>query len=172
MTKEVAMLRSFTITLALIVGFALPAMAQQPSDPDVRSAAESILQAYNKGLLDRDATALAALYTEDAVIFTTNGTLSGRAAIEKALEETLKRYRPDPSKLGHVAAIGSDVMVRGGTWSGTFPGGNGGAPIHMKGYWTTTDVRDGSTWKIRMETWNVAAGMTGDYYFQPASGTQ
>jgi uncharacterized protein (TIGR02246 family) len=167
--KEVAMLRSVTVTLALIIGLALPAAAQPTSDQDARSAAEAILQAYNKGLLDHDAAALAALYTEDAVIFTTNGALSGRPAIEKALTETLKRYRPDPSKLGHVAVVGNDVMLRGGTWSGTFPSGNGGAPIHMKGYWTTTDVRDGSTWKIRMETWNVAAGMTGDYYFQPAS---
>jgi uncharacterized protein (TIGR02246 family) len=172
MTKEIAMLRSVTITLALMIGMAVPAAAQQMSDQDARSAAQSFLDTYNKGLLDHDATALAALYTEDAVIFTTNGVLSGRPAIEKALDETLKHYRPDPSKLGYVAAVGNDVIVRGGNWSGTFPAGNGGAPIHMKGYWTTTDVRDGSTWKIRMETWNVAAGMTGDYYFQPASGAR
>jgi hypothetical protein len=25
----------------------------------------------------------------------------------------------------------------------------------MKGYWSTTDVRDGNSWKIRMETDNV-----------------
>jgi ketosteroid isomerase-like protein len=172
MTKEVAMLRSVTITLVLTVGLVLPAAAQQESSQDARLAAEDILKAYNKGLLERDATALAALYAEDAVIFTTKGPISGRPAIEKALAETFKYYRPDPSKLGHVAAVGNDVMVRGGSWSGTYPNGNGGAPIHLKGYWTTTDVRDGPTWKIRMETWNVAAGMTGDYYFQPALGAR
>jgi uncharacterized protein (TIGR02246 family) len=172
MTKEVAMLRSVTITLVLIIGLVSPAAAQQTPDQDARLAAEGILQAYNKGFQEQDATALAALYTEDAVIFTTNGPLSGRPAIEKALTETFKRYRPDPSKLGYAAAVGSDVIVRGGSWSGTYPNGNGGAPIHLKGYWTTTDVRDGPTWKIRMETWNLAAGMTGDYYFQPASGAR
>ena len=161
------MLRSVTITLVLIVGLVLPAAAQQTSDQDARLAGEDSLRAYNKGLLEHDATALAALYTEDAVIFTTNGPISGRPAIEKALADTFKRYRPDPSKLERVVAVANDAMVRGGSWSGTFQGV--GAPVHLRGFWTTTDVRDGSTWKIRMETWNVAATVTGDYYFQPAS---
>ncbi len=161
------MLRSFTIALVLILGVVLPVAAQQMSDEDAKLAGEDILRAYNKGLLEHDATALAALYTEDAVIFTTNGPISGRSAIEKALADTFKRYRPDPSKLERVVAVGSDAILRGGSWSGTFQGV--GAPVHLRGFWTTTDVRDGTTWKIRMETWNVGATVTGDYYFQPAS---
>jgi ketosteroid isomerase-like protein len=164
---EAGMLRSVTITLVLIVGLVLPAAAQQMSDQDARLAGEDILRAYNKGLLDHDATGLAALYTEDAVIFTTNGPVSGRPAIEKALADTFKHYRPDPSKLERVVAVGNDAIMRGGSWSGTFQGV--GAPVHLRGFWTTTDVREGGTWKIRMETWNVAATVTGDYYFQPAS---
>jgi ketosteroid isomerase-like protein len=161
------MLRSVTITLVLIAGLVMPAAAQQMSDQDARQAGEDILRTYNKGLLERDANALAALYTDDAVIFTTNGPVSGRSAIEKALTDTFKHYRPDPSKLERVVAVGSDAIVRGGSWSGTFQGV--GAPVHLRGFWTATDVRDGATWKIRMESWNVAASVTGDYYFQPAS---
>jgi uncharacterized protein (TIGR02246 family) len=168
MTKEVAMLRSLTITLALLIGTVLPAAAPLASDQDARAAAEGILKAYNKALLEHDAPALAALYTEDAVIFTTNGPVSGRPAIEKSIAETFAHYRPDPSKLVHVAAVGNDVIIRGGSWSGTYQAV--GAPVHLKGYWTTTDVRDGSTWKIRMETWNFANGVAGDFYLQPASG--
>jgi uncharacterized protein (TIGR02246 family) len=164
------MLRSVTITLVLMIGLVLPASAQQTSDQDARLAGEGVLNTYNKGLLERDATGLAALYTEDAVIFTTNGAISGRPAIEKAFAETFKHYRPDPSKLGHVVAVGKDVMVRGGSWSGAYPAETGGAPVRVKGYWTTTDVRDGSTWKIRTEMWNLAAGGAGDSYFQPALG--
>ena len=49
--------------------------------------------------------------------------------------------------------IGNGVMLRAGTWSGTYNGPNG--PVHLKAYWSDTDVRDGNTWKIRQETYNV-----------------
>jgi ketosteroid isomerase-like protein len=163
------MLRSVAITFVLVVGLVLSAAAQQ-SDQDARSAAEAILKAYNKGLLERDAAALAALYTEDAVIFSSNGPISGRPAIEKSLAAAFGRYRPDPSKLDRAVALGNDVMVRGGSWSGSYPGENGEAPVLLKGYWTATDVRDGPTWKIRMEMWNLADGATADYYIQPVWG--
>jgi uncharacterized protein (TIGR02246 family) len=152
--KEIAMLRSVMITLVLMMGLAFQASAQQMSDQDARLAGEGILKAFNKASLGHDATALAELYTEDAVMFGTSGPLSGRAAIEKALAERYKRF-PEPSRLELVTAIGNDVMLRGGSWSGTYQGENG--PVHLRGYWTTTDVRDGTTWKIRMETWNTGS---------------
>jgi uncharacterized protein (TIGR02246 family) len=153
------------ITVSLVTAMVSSAAAQ--SDQDARRAGEDILKAYNQGLLQRDAKALAALYAEDAVIFSTSGPIAGRPAIEKAFAETFKQYRPNPSNLERVAAIGNDVIVTGGSWSGTYPGV--GMPVHLKGYWSATDVRDGSTWKIRTETWNVAAdGTAGGYFFQPA----
>ena len=98
-------------------------------------------------------------------------TISGRSAIEKAFAETFKQYRPDPSKLDKVAAVGNDVIVTGGSWSGTYPGV--GMPVHLKGYWSAIDVRDGPVWKIRSETWNVAAeGKAGGYFLQPASSAR
>ena len=44
---------------------------------------------------------------------------------------------------------GDAVRLRTGTWAGVFQSPNG--PIPVKGYWTTTDVLDGNTWKIRLE---------------------
>jgi uncharacterized protein (TIGR02246 family) len=141
---------------------ALPSQADAEQRPNERAicAGAGILTAFNKANLEHDAKALAALYADDAVIITTNGPLSGRTTIEKWYRENRKNYSPDPSKLEQVAAIGNDVMLRAGSWSATDYRHD--APVHLRGYWTTTDVRDGATWKIRMETtWRAQAGSGG-----------
>jgi DNA-binding winged helix-turn-helix (wHTH) protein len=111
----------------------------------------SILAAYNKANAERNAKAISALYAEDAtMIRRSDGLLSGRAMIEGMYAQHFEHYSPHPSKLEHVAAIGNDLMLRAGSWSGTYQGQDG--PIHLAGSWTTTDVRDGDTWKIHSET--------------------
>jgi hypothetical protein len=84
---------------------------------------------------------------------TPHGLISGRASIESDAAEGFKVYTSDPSTLEQVKMIGNGVMLMAGTWSGTYNGPNG--PVHLKGYWSDTDVRDGNTWKIRQETYNV-----------------
>ena len=143
------MVRTNLIMPFLMIGLAMPATAQQPANQD-----EPIVKAYNKALLAHDAAGMAALYTEDAVVFTPDGPVSGRAAIEKMYGQDLQHFSPNPSKLEQVTAIGDGVRLRGGTWSGTLEGDKGS--VHLKGYWTTTDVRDGTNWKIRMETDNIS----------------
>ncbi len=148
------MMRLFMIATALAaVGLAASATAQQVSEQDARKAGQSVLDAWNKAALQKDAVANAALFTEDAVRVTPNGLISGRAAIERRAVEDFKAYTPDPSKLEKVTMIGSAVMLRAGTWSGTYNSPHG--PMHLKGYWSDTDVRDGDTWKIHQETYNV-----------------
>ncbi len=49
--------------------------------------------------------------------------------------------------------IGDALRLRTGSWSAVIQGPNGSMPV--KGYWPTTDVREGNSWKIRMETDNV-----------------
>lgn len=152
------------------VGYRLaakPKLAQAPSQadaeqrPDERAirAGVGILTAFNKANIERDAGTIAALYAEDAVTIRTNGPLSGRAAIEKTYAQNYKHYSPDPSKLEQVTAIGNDVMLRAGSWSGTYQGHDG--LVHLRGYWSTTDVRDGGTWKIRTET--ILMAQSGSY---------
>jgi hypothetical protein len=77
----------------------------------------------------------------------------GREAIEKQGADGFKDYTADPSTLVQVTVIGTEVMLRTGDWSGTWHSPNG--PVQVKGHWTTTDVRDGGTWRIRMEAYNV-----------------
>ena len=147
------MTRFLAIVSVLAIGSAVSAAAQQVSEQDARQAGKGVLDAWNKTELQKDAVAHAALFTEDTVRVTSQGLISGRAAIERRAVEEFKVYTPDPSKLEQVKIIGSGVMLRAGTWSGTYNGPHG--PVHLKGYWSDTDVRDGDTWKIQQETSNV-----------------
>ena len=144
------MLRPFMTVPVLAIGLALPAVAQQTSDRDARQAGESVVQAHNKATQARDAAGVAALYAENAIMVTPDGPLVGRAAIEKFFAEDFKVFTPEPAKLDQVIMVGDAVRLRTGTWGGVFQSPNG--PMPVKGYWTTTDVLDGNTWKIRMET--------------------
>jgi hypothetical protein len=42
-----------------------------------------------------------------------------------------------------------------GEFSQTIQAQNG-APIQLKGYWGAVNVREGDTWKIRMDTFKIA----------------
>jgi uncharacterized protein (TIGR02246 family) len=147
------MLRVFTIIPIVAIGLAMPAAAQHVSDQDARQAGESMVQAFNKASQAKDAAGLGALYSEDAMLITPDGPVFGRAAIQKLYEEDWKSVSEEPAKLDRVTMLGDTVRSRTGSWSGVFHSPSG--PVHVKGYWTTTDVRDGDTWKIRVETYNM-----------------
>ena len=148
------MTRFLMIVPALVMSLAASASAQQVSEQDARQAGQSVLDAWNKTAQQKDAAAHAALFTEDAVQVTPEGLISGRASIESRAAADYKVYSGDPSKLEQVMMVGTEVMLRAGTWSGTYNGSNG--PVHLKGFWSDVDVRDGNTWKIKQETYNVA----------------
>jgi uncharacterized protein (TIGR02246 family) len=152
--KEAMMLRVLTIVPIVAIGLAVPAAAQQVSDQAAQASGESVVQAFNKAALAKDAAGLAALYTEDATYVAPEGTLFGRTAIQKMYEQDLKSVTAEPAKLDRVIMLGDKVRLRFGTWSGMLNASDG-PPIHVKGYWTTTDVRDGDAWKIRLESYNV-----------------
>jgi len=147
------MLRSLTIVPIVAIGLAMPAAAQHVSDRDAWQAGESVVQAFNKAAQAKDAAGLAALYSEDVTYITPNGPIFGRAALQKQFADDFKFVTLEPAKLDRVTMIGDTVRLRNGSWSGVFQGPEG--PVHATGYWATTDLRDGDTWKIRMEAMNL-----------------
>jgi uncharacterized protein (TIGR02246 family) len=103
--------------------------------------------AYN----NKDAEAVAALFTEDAVLVTPDGMVLGRQAIEKSYADTFQRLpitgflsRQEPLQL---AAIDNAVWSVG-EWLGTLQSETG--PIIASGYWSSIYVREGDAWKMRM----------------------
>jgi DNA-binding winged helix-turn-helix (wHTH) protein len=128
------------------------------NEPTIR-AGLGILTAFNKANAERDARAISSLYAEDAISIRSDGPLSGRAAIERTYAQNYTHYSPYPSTLHDVTAIGDFMMLRAGDWSGTYHRQDG--PIQLRGSWTTTDLRDGDTWKIRTETVLMHSGSYG-----------
>lgn len=145
---------SMIMSVVFAIGLAVPAAAQQASEQDARQSADGAVQAYNKAYQTKDAPALGALYTEGATFVTLNGPLVGRAAIEKYYAEGFEVFAPEPAKLDRVIVLGDTARLRIGQWSGVFQSPNG--PMRVNGYWTTADVQEGNTWKIQMETDNMA----------------
>ena len=132
----------------MAISFALPTFAQQKdaADPriaqqrdllgDVKALAEfgelglKLDEAYNKN----DAAAVAALFTEDAVLVAPDGMFSGRKAIEERYKETFQRSpitdfnsRRDRR---HLNAIDNAVWSAG-QWFSTFQGQTG--PVFVMG---------------------------------------
>lgn len=106
------MFRSLTMASVRAIGLVIPAAAQQVSDKETRQAAESSVDAYNRAVQKKDAVALAALFTEDAILIIPEGSISGRAAIEKGCAEGFKVYtQTEPSKLDQVKVISKGVRI-------------------------------------------------------------
>jgi uncharacterized protein (TIGR02246 family) len=150
----------------LAVTFVLPIFAQQKDTADPRIAQQRDLVGDPKtvdefGVLateqseaftNKDAAAVAALFTEDGVLVAPDGTFLGRQAIEKRYEDTFQQWPltlfNDPRDC-HLKAIDNAVWSFG-QWSGTFQGQSG--PEFVHGYFSAIYVREADAWKIRMLT--------------------
>jgi uncharacterized protein (TIGR02246 family) len=84
------------------ISFTVPTLAQQKETVDpgmvqqIGASAAKFCEAFNRN----DAAAVAAFYTEDAVMVTPHGTFSGRQAIEKDLvKSTCSNTKPTTMSL-------------------------------------------------------------------------
>jgi ketosteroid isomerase-like protein len=151
--------------VGLALGFALPTLAQKKDTLDPRISQQrdllgipDALEVFGElsGKLDdaynnKDAEAVAALFTEDAVLVTPDGMVLGRQAIEKSFAETFQRWpitnflsRQEPLQLNAI----DNAVWSVGEWWGTLQSQTG--PVFAWGYWSTIYVREGDAWKMRM----------------------
>jgi uncharacterized protein (TIGR02246 family) len=147
----------------LTISFAVGALAQEQSTFDPRIVQQRDLlgvpkalgefdelglkldEAYNKN----DAAAVAALFTEDAVLVAPDGMFSGRQDIEKRYADTFQRWpiTTFSSQRSQLNAIDNAVWSVGEWWS-TLQSQTG--PKFERGHWSAIYVREGDAWKIRM----------------------
>jgi ketosteroid isomerase-like protein len=136
-------------------------------DPELRQQLLALAKKFDEAINNNDAAAVAALYTEDAVLVTDHGSLYGRAAIEKEYADLFQKVHfsnwvttYDPSSPHPIGGTG-DEMWENGEWSVTIQDPNSG-PKQRKGFDSSIAVREGSSWKKRLFTWNVSpeAGAT------------
>jgi ketosteroid isomerase-like protein len=146
--------------VGLAISFALPAFAQQTNkpDPQLREKLMAAIKKHGDAINSNDAAAVAANYTEDAVVVEQDGPTFGRKAIEKLwadrfqqvhfsdLVDTLDEDSP------HIIGTDGKQMWATGAWSATLQGKDWG-PKKLKGFWTV--IREGDDWKILNLTNNL-----------------
>ena len=150
------------LTLIGLASFAVPTFAQQTntpgSDPQIIEQLDALGKKFSEAWNNNDAAALAAFYTEDAVRVGITGPVHGREDIQKQISDLLKQIHVSNqfNKRDQYYAIGTagNEVWANGEWSSTDQGKSGG-PIQLKGYWSVILVREGDTWKFRMETFNI-----------------
>ena len=151
------------LTLAgFAIIFTLPAFAQQKDtvDPQIVEQLDATSKKYDEAFNNGDAAAVAAFFTEDAVLVTDKGPIYGREAIEKNFADLFQnvhisnhidkadQYSP------HIIGTDGNEMWSNGEWSLTLQEKTGD-PIPLKGYWSEIYVREGVAWKVRMQMWNI-----------------
>jgi ketosteroid isomerase-like protein len=147
----------------LAISFAVPAFAQKKEtiDPKILEELAAFGGKTREAWNNNDAAALAATYTEDAILVHDAGPVYGREAIGKYYADLFKQvhfsnhigkwdqYSP------HIMGTAGNEIWNNREWSLTYQVGGGG-PIQLKGYWVNIQVREGDAWKTRMEMSNVA----------------
>lgn len=116
---------------------------------------------YEDAFNQNDAAAVAALYTEDAVLLPPEtDPVYGREAIEKYFADVFTQYhasncviRPDQYS-PHIIGTGGDGLWSSGNWSATFKAKTGDS-IQLKSKWSSIYVREGNAWQIQMDIWNI-----------------
>ena len=121
------------------------AQDKKPIDSQVRQQIQAVHKEFYEANNKRNAPAMAALYTQDAVqtlmgVMGT-GTNSGQQAIEKSYEAEFASSPPECiGEFACIWAIGNDMATISKWNCGMY-----------KGYSVKVYVRDSETWKIRME---------------------
>jgi len=162
-------IRTVVTLVGLAISFALPILAQQADKPDPQLRQELLALAKFEDAWDNnDATALAALYTDDAVLIEESGPIYGRQAIEKHCKDVMQNvhfsdnhttYNDPNSNSPHAIGTESNEMWENGEWTMTWQV-KGGEPVHAKGHHASIAVRDGGVWKKRMVIVNTTPAPT------------
>ena len=147
----------------LAISLASSTFSQQTNTPDPQLRQQLIDEKYKKwdeAQNNNDAAALAAFFTEDAVLVTDRGSVYGREAIGKYFADLFKEYhfsnyvgKPDQYSPYTIGTAGN-ALWSSGEWSLTLQAKTGG-PIPLKGNWAEIYVRQGDAWKVRMQIWNI-----------------
>lgn len=136
------------ILLCLAFACALQVQAEEPS-PEIsglQKAAVDFVTAYN----NKDAAAIAALFTQDGEMADTTGKdlTSGRDEIKARYEEVFAEDSPSMAiEVDSVRLVAPNLAIEDGTFHLT-PAGDGNAPPHSTHYTAVLMKNDQGEWKI------------------------
>ena len=148
-----------------VISFALPVLAQQNDAVDRQTVQQRDLLGVAKAIDDfgavslkleeafkkNDASAIAALFTEDGILVAPDGTFGGRQAIEKRYAVIFQRWpiTTFSDQRYQLNAIDNGVWSVGEWWSTIH---TEAGPKFEGGYWSAIYIHEGEDWKIRLLT--------------------
>jgi crotonobetainyl-CoA:carnitine CoA-transferase CaiB-like acyl-CoA transferase len=146
-------MRLLVALIGSAIGFALPAFAQEKDtvDPQTRQEIEAVDRKLDEAINKNDAAAVAALFTEDAILLMPvdkaperSGMFSGRQAIEKEFAHNFIDYHltDNKGKLDQINPVDAGMWAVG-EWTQTVNF------RHTAGYRAIFFVPVGDSWKIR-----------------------
>jgi ketosteroid isomerase-like protein len=166
---KIMKIRSLLTLVGLAISFALPTFAQEKDtaplgvaqqrdilgDPKVDDEFGVLATKREEAFTNKDAAAVAALFTEDAVLVAPDGVFAGRQAIQKRYEDTFQEWSSmllsDPREWQPLPLKAIDNAVWSvGEWWGTLQSQAG--PVFVTGYSSAIYVLEGDEWKIRLLT--------------------
>ena len=138
----------------------MSALAQQKDTTDLQLAQqlEASGRTSDEGFNKGDAAAIAALFTQDAVLILEDGPIYGKPAIEKWLESVFENVRfsnhltKADQKVPPLLSKAGNEAWWFGEWSSAVQGKDNGPVQQTKGYWSAVHVREGDAWKTAMLT--------------------
>jgi uncharacterized protein (TIGR02246 family) len=145
--------RSLIVLAGLVISLVLPSLSQQTVDPQLDQRIRALTARYDEAFNKNDATALGALFSEDAVFSGLHGKFKGRQAIENFhSQQVFARWHANNrvTTVDRVVSV-SDEVSSSGKWSETVQS-NGSKSIGGTFSWIL--IRDGDSWKIRMATYS------------------
>ena len=151
-------IRLVVALVGLAIGFTAPAFAQQKDtvDPQLAEQLSALSKKTGEAFNNNDAAAVAALYTEDAILVPDTGPVYGRAAIEKFWAGLFKKFHVSnqadkaAEDSPHTIGTAGNEAWSHGQWKVTLQGQDG-KPFELTGNWTEIYRREGDTWKKRLE---------------------
>jgi uncharacterized protein (TIGR02246 family) len=155
-------LRFLLALVGLTSGVAAQGIAQWRDTADPQAAQQlvsfydsALSMKFEKAFNEKNATALASLFAEDALLVAPEGLFSGRAAIEKRYASVFQRSHLTNffGMRNQLNAIGDELCAVGAWWSllQTEKG-----PLQVGGHWLEIYTREGDAWKIRISIFNVS----------------
>ena len=140
-------MRVLALLAAICLWGAAPAMAQDKAT--IQSLSNKFAQAFNAG----DAAAVAALYTEDAVILPPGGEMmKGKSAIQVFWKGAAEQLDDGKLTTVDVKPLGSEAAREIGTFSFRTKGSQ---PQEITGKYVVVWEKVGGDWKLATDIWNT-----------------
>jgi uncharacterized protein (TIGR02246 family) len=134
---------------SLLIGLATSAIGQQNVPQADQQAAREVHVQFTTAFNRQDAAAVAALFSEDGIRVTPQGIIQGRDAIHKDSDKRFQSRFHDLSITPLIVRVLSDSIWEAGEWTMKI----GDQPV--RGYFAMTLVREGNSFKIRDDTFNI-----------------